>query len=44
MIQKGAKKVITGRAGANAEIVLRKAGIEIVEATGKVNDIIKNSC
>lgn len=42
VIQKGVKKVFTGRVGANAEMVLRKAGIEIVEASGKVDDIIKN--
>ena len=42
VIQKGAKKVFTGRVGTNAEQVLRKAEIEIVEAKGKVDNIIKN--
>lgn len=42
IIQKGVKKVFTGKVGVNAEQVLRKAGIEVVEATGKVDDIIKN--
>ncbi|MEJ5227044.1 NifB/NifX family molybdenum-iron cluster-binding protein [Thermodesulfovibrio sp.] len=42
VIQKGVKKVFTGRVGANAETVLKQAGIEIVEASGKVDDIIKS--
>ncbi len=42
VIQKGAKKLFTGRVGTNAEMVLKKAGIEIIEAIGKVDDIIKN--
>lgn len=39
--QKGVKKVVTGRVGANAEMVLRKAGISIVEGSGRIDDIIK---
>lgn len=41
VIQKGVKKVITGRVGANAEMVLRRAGIEIVERDGKISEVIK---
>ncbi|WP_038056488.1 NifB/NifX family molybdenum-iron cluster-binding protein [Thermodesulfobacterium hydrogeniphilum] len=40
VVQKGAKKVFTGRIGPNAEEVLKNAGVEIVEVSGKVKDII----
>ncbi len=40
VVQKGAKKVFTGKIGPNAEEVLKSAGVEIVEASGKVKDVI----
>ncbi len=42
VVQKGAKKVITGKVGPNAERVLREAGVEIIFASGKVKDVVKN--
>ena len=41
VVQKGAKKVFTGRIGPNAEMVLKNAGVEIISASGKVKDIIE---
>ncbi|WP_028845519.1 NifB/NifX family molybdenum-iron cluster-binding protein [Thermodesulfovibrio thiophilus] len=41
VVQKGAKKVITGRVGSNAEMVLKKAGVSIFDFEGKVTEAIK---
>ncbi len=42
VVQRGAKKVITGRVGPNAERVLNEAGVEIIFGSGLVKDVIKN--
>jgi len=42
VVQKGVKKLVTGRVGPNAERVLKEAGIEISFASGKIKDIIES--
>lgn len=41
VINKGVKKLITGKVGPSAERVLIKAGIIIIYSTGKIMDAIK---
>jgi len=40
VLEKGAKKVITGNIGPRAEAIFKLANIEVVQASGKVSEVI----
>jgi len=41
VLEKGAKKVITGHLGPKAEAVFKAANIEVIQTSGKVKEIIE---
>ena len=42
VLEKGAKKVVTGNLGPRAEAIFKLAGIEVILTSGKVKDTINN--
>ncbi|PMP68903.1 MAG: dinitrogenase iron-molybdenum cofactor biosynthesis protein [Thermodesulfobacterium geofontis] len=42
VLEKGAKKIITGNVGPRAEAIFKLAGIEVVLTSGKVKEVINN--
>lgn len=42
VLEKGAKKVVTGNLGPRAEAIFKMAGIEVILISGKVKDVINN--
>ena len=42
VLEKGAKKVVTGNLGPKAEAIFKMTGIEVVLTSGKIKDVINN--
>ncbi len=40
VLEKGAKKVITGNIGPRAESIFKMANIEVIQVSGKISDVI----